>query len=362
MGCLLWDDSNILVANGMQMSLIMSPLLSLARTGSRFAMLFMLLTTSACGHQDEGVTPLMRAAVEGDPDTVGRLIESGADVDAESRYAWTAAMFAAREGHTDVVEVLLQAGATPDQVSESVPPGPLATRGGYYPTTAMAEALRHGHFETAALLLNHVSVVHPLDLVAAAELDTLEWLRALVEQGGDPAATTALSFHGSPLCAASAAGRLDTVQWLIAEQGVEVDQRSGGTNALEQAVRNDHVATVEFLLDRGADPNATFSDSTMPTILLVAIKKPQSDSSLDNNVRIVKALMDFGADARLKPEYSVLGLGIFGEGRNAIEVAQAKVEEYQGYYDEETDAAWRAQKLDRLNHRLKILELLKDGE
>ena len=338
----------------------MSPLLSLARMGSRFAMLFMLLTSSACAQQGEGVTPLMRAAVEGDPDTVGRLIESGADVDAESRYAWTAVMFAAREGHTDVVEVLLQAGATPDQVSESVPPGPLATRGGYYPTTAMAEALRHDHFETAALLLNHISVVHPLDLVVAAELESLDWLRTLVEVGGDPKVTTNLSFHGSPLCAASAAGRLDTVQWLIADQGVEVDQRSGGTNALEQAVRNDHVEVVEFLLEQGADPNATFSDSTMPTILLVAIKKHQSDSGMDNNLKIVKALMDSGADARLKPEYSVLGLGIFGEDRNAIEVAKAKVEEYQGYYDEETDAAWRARKLDRLNHRRKILELLEN--
>lgn len=332
--------------------------LSAAGSQSFFAMLLMLLATFACGQQDEGVTPLMRAAAEGDSGTAGRLIESGADVDAESRYGWTALMFAAREGATDVVEMLLQAGATPDQVSKSVPSGPMATRGGYFPTTAMAEALKHDRFETASVLMNHVGAPHPLDLIAAAELETSEWLRALVERGGNPAATTGLGFHGSPLCAASAAGRLANVQWLVAEQGVDVDQRVGDTNALEQAVRNDHVETVEFLLRQGADPNATFRDSTMPTLLLVAIKKPHADARLDKNLKIVRALVEFGADARLKPSYSVFGLGIFGEDRSGIEVARAKVEEYRDYYEEETDAAWRAQKLLRLDHRRKVLELL----
>lgn len=321
-------------------------------------MLLMLLATFACGPQDEGVTPLMKAAAEGDSGTVGRLIESSADVDAESRYGWTALMFAAREGHYNVVELLLHAGATADQVSESVPPAPMATRGGYYPTTALAEALKYDHFEVAALLLDHIGDVHPLDMIAAANLETLDWLRALREQGGNPAATTGLGFHGSPLCAASAAGRLANVQWLIAEQGVDVDQRIGDTNALEQAVRNDHVETVEFLLRQGADPNATFRDSTMPTLLLVAIKKPHADARLDKNLEIVRALVEFGADAKLKPSYSVFGLGIFGEDRSGIEVARAKVEEYRDYYEEETDAAWRAQKMLRLEHRRKVLELL----
>jgi ankyrin repeat protein len=53
----------------------------------------------------------MQAAFSGNPDTVHALLAAGADVNAKDRDGWTALMFAAVKGHTDIVRVLRQAGA-----------------------------------------------------------------------------------------------------------------------------------------------------------------------------------------------------------------------------------------------------------
>ncbi|MEM1442782.1 MAG: ankyrin repeat domain-containing protein [Verrucomicrobiota bacterium] len=320
--------------------------------------LLLCFSLTSCGKRDEGVTDMMRAAKEGDLAAIERLVSSGSDVNEKSAYSWTPLMFAAREGHTEVVRALLDAGAKVDHVSGKVPAGSFATRGGLYPTSAIAEALENDHEEVANLLLESAASIHAVDMVAAAESENGEWIRKLKDAGGDPAATTYLSYQGSPLCAASSAGNFETVKWLVNEQGVDVNQQIKGTDPLEQAVRNDHVEIVQFLLEKGANANSTYEDSTMPTILLVAMKKPQADSWLDRNLKVIELLIDHDADPRLEPDYSVFGLGVIGEKRNAIAVAQASVEEYREYYDGETDPEWRAKKKKRLEHREAIVELL----
>ncbi len=58
---------------------------------------------------------------------------------------------------------------------------------------------------------------------------------------------------------------------------VDINSKSNGTDALEQAVKNDRVEIVKFLLEIGANPNATYPDTTMPTILITAIKTPYAE-------------------------------------------------------------------------------------
>ena len=54
---------------------------------------------------------LLSAVWDGDLAEVERLIEIGADVNAQDDYDMTALMWAANEGYTEIVELLIDAGA-----------------------------------------------------------------------------------------------------------------------------------------------------------------------------------------------------------------------------------------------------------
>jgi ankyrin repeat protein len=54
---------------------------------------------------------LLEAAKAGDTAKVEKLLGKGADVNAKAKDGKTALMFAAKEGHAEIVEILKQAGA-----------------------------------------------------------------------------------------------------------------------------------------------------------------------------------------------------------------------------------------------------------
>ena len=60
---------------------------------------------------EEGNTPLIRAATAGRTEEVRYLLKAGADVHAANKDGWTALHHAARNGHLEIVNALLSAGA-----------------------------------------------------------------------------------------------------------------------------------------------------------------------------------------------------------------------------------------------------------
>jgi uncharacterized protein len=94
-----------------------TPLLQASRTGDS-AMVELLLRAGANPSKahPEGETPLMAAARSGSVPAVRLLLARGVDVNAAEKFQQTTAlMWAAGEGHIDVVDLLLEAGAEPNR-------------------------------------------------------------------------------------------------------------------------------------------------------------------------------------------------------------------------------------------------------
>src|SRR5688572_13755918 len=94
-----------------------TPLLHASRTGDA-AMVDLLLKAGAnpARAHPEGETPLMAASRAGSVPAVRLLLARGVDVNtAEAFQKTTALMWAAAEGHTEVVDLLLEAGADPNR-------------------------------------------------------------------------------------------------------------------------------------------------------------------------------------------------------------------------------------------------------
>jgi len=176
-------------------------------------------------------TPLMRAASAGYLDIIKLLLAKGADVNADtSKYnGCVSALWAAtKNGHAEVVKVLLEHGAS-------------STRSDSQGLTPLMCAIDKGHLEVAKVLIEHGA---PVNLI----------------QG----------FDKTPLILASARGYLDGVKLLLAK-GVDVNEdgskgKSGGwRSALWAAAVAGNIELVKILLDAGADPGSV--DKEGKTIL-----------------------------------------------------------------------------------------------
>src|SRR5262245_45165448 len=115
------DMSKALIAAGAKVDVAnkygVTPLLQASRTGDA-AVMDVLLKAGADPKRThpEGETPLMAASRSGIAPAVRLLIERGVDVNtADTFQQQTALMWAAAEGHDDVVDVLLTAGADPNR-------------------------------------------------------------------------------------------------------------------------------------------------------------------------------------------------------------------------------------------------------
>ncbi|WP_327706707.1 ankyrin repeat domain-containing protein [Streptomyces decoyicus] len=131
----------------------------------------------------EGETPLYLAAVSGKTDIVRLLLEAGATPDAESRGEGTAGLplcAAACWDHSGVVHELLAHGADPDRREDD---------GTSY--TPLMWAATGGHQRTAELLLEaradpDAGCRGRTPLMTAAERGSIAVVRALLRHGADP--------------------------------------------------------------------------------------------------------------------------------------------------------------------------------
>jgi len=162
-----------------------------------------------------GETALMIAAGGGSVDAVRDLVLHGADVNAaDPRRGQTGLMWAAAEGHSDVVGALLEIGANPKAVSKS----------GFTP------------------------------LVFAITKNDVPSIQKLLAAGADPNYT--LPSGNKPLFVAMSYRHTDAALALLASGADTTTRDRAGNMPLHLAAQQGDVAIVKALLARGVDPNA----------------------------------------------------------------------------------------------------------
>ena len=193
---------------------------------------------------ETGVSPLMLAARAGVTKTVRALLSYGADINAtQSSSGQTALMWAVAQGHPAVVRVLASDGA--DIHARSRTGRRLVNKGGVGDgdttfvdwinvggSTALLFAARHGHLQSAQILLDHAAHVD----------DTMA-------DGNSALVVAAHSGHGA-------------VAALLLERGADPNARGAGYTALHAAVLRGDLSLLKISLAHGANPNVKLVGGT----------------------------------------------------------------------------------------------------
>jgi ankyrin len=267
------------------------------------------------GDSWRGQTPLMWAAAQGHPDMMRALIEAGADVNARSTIiAWerqrtseprdkwlppgglTPMLFAAREGCVDCVKVLAASGADlnivdPDQYS------PLVL------------ALINGHFDVAGALID-----------AGANLDMQDKVGRTALWAAVDAHTMPSSNRPSPRETDDTLSSMDIITKLL-DRGAKVDvplraqvpyrtklDRGGdgvlgaGTTPLLRAAKAGDVPVIKMLLAKGANPRAITSRGNVNAIMMAANVSAREEDMTGRNktqkeaIESIRLLLAAGTD------------------------------------------------------------------
>ena len=239
-----------------------------------------------------GLTALHLAAFYGRSEVMKLLLEAGADKDAAQRNGMTALHAAAFHGDTDVVKLLLKAGADKDAVNA-------------FGMTALKLAAGKAHSEVVKLLLQACAdkdAVNDFGMTAlhsAARKGHSEVVKLLLEAGADKDAAqrngmtalhVAATFHGDT----------DVVKLLL-KAGADKDAINAfGMTALNLAAGKGHSEVVKLLLQAGADKDAV--NGSGMTALHSAARKGHSE--------VVNLLLEAGADKDVRDMFDNLPLDL----------------------------------------------------
>jgi ankyrin repeat protein len=215
---------------------------------------------------DLGATPLWTASLNGSEAMVRLLLEAGANPNAALLLGETPVMVASRSGKPAVVEQLIAKGANVNA---------RAARG----QTALMWAVAQKHPDVVKVLLAHGADVQARsevwnEVMAVPPHGYLDYNRA-IPHGSD----TALMF-------AARVGDLESAELLVAAGANVNDADAWGVSATTLAAHSGYGELVEFLLEKGSDPNAAVSGFAA---LHAAIMR--------RDAKMVSALLDHGADA-----------------------------------------------------------------
>lgn len=205
---------------------------------------------------EEGLTPLHRAVLVGELDTVRRLLEYGAQTEAIDKGHRTAIHMAVENGNAEIVTLLLAAGANIEAVTISTSSqNPYILGQTDSGMTALQLAARCGHTEIVNILLAggaEICAANTMGHTAlhlAAACGYSETVNALL-CGGAEVDVWGL-YDGTPLYRAAQNGHIDTVNILLVA-GANIRTQGHDGTPLQVAAKNGHREVVKVLVAGGA--------------------------------------------------------------------------------------------------------------
>jgi len=247
-------------------------------------------------------TALMWAAAEGHDDVVTGLIEMGANVNATSKTGFTPIVFAAIKDDVPAIKTLLAAGANPN----------VALASGAKP---MIVALQYRHTAAALALLEGGADINLRDragntaLHLAAQVGEGSLVRALLARGTDPNARTPKSTipvaarggggggrgvpagEQTPLMMAARADHEDVMRALVAAGADPLLRAQDGTSLLMAAASGARLKTFTYAYE--LDPNLSVVTTTGNTVMHVAVA--MNDRTQPQVCEVIQFLADHGA-------------------------------------------------------------------
>jgi uncharacterized protein len=210
-----------------------------------------------------GATPLYLACINGSAPMVSKLLRAGANAKAALVTGETALMTCARSGNVDTVKELLRHGADVNAKESS------------HDQTALMWAAAERHPNVVEILIEYGADVHARSrVIPEFVVRTRKFVGQWVDRGGS-----------TPLLFAARVGDIESARILLAHGASPNETAPDGYNALLLASHSDQGKFAAFLLDQGADPNAS---GTGFTALHTAV--------LMGDLPLVKALLAHGAN------------------------------------------------------------------
>ena len=272
-------------------------LMTAARTGKVGPVRELLARgASIDSREQKGQTALMWASAEGHLDVVDALLKAGADFRTPLASGFTPLFFAVREGRTNVVMRLLDAGLDVND------PSRVEQKDGGPRRRAMAPlllAVENGHFELATALLDRGADPNQKPAGFAA-LHAISWVRKPIRGDGDP-----------PPIGSGTMGSLAFVRRLAAkgaDMNIRLEKGQSGTGRFTTtgstpfvlAARASDLALLRLLVELGADPKLANADECTALLAAAGVgaleNGDETAGTEEEAIATVEYLLELGAD------------------------------------------------------------------
>lgn len=246
----------------------------------------------------KGQSALMWAAAGGHGEVIALLLKKGADISEQLASGFDSLMFAVRGGHIAVVKQLVSAGASATAARTVAKPGGKAMKQN---TSPLLLAIENGHFELASELL--ALGADPNDQRSGrAPLHALSWTRK-AERGDGPEGTPTPRGSGNLSSLAFAKRLID------AGADVNLRLREGGggpANLVGRGATPFLIASMtcdldylKLLLKNGADPRIHNDVDTSPLLTAagIGVSAPGEEQAMEeDSLEVIEFLLGLGLD------------------------------------------------------------------